>query len=126
MDGEKIIKKGLARTSHDQMSINFDMCNVILGFMARNFEYKKSGVRSSLYNSPVRPHLEYAVQFLLPNDSKSVELLTRVQRRATKVIPSLRTRPYEETTQTTQPLPVGKETTTGGFDTGFQIPKQVH
>lgn len=70
--------------------------NTMLGFISRNFEYKTPGVMLSLYNSLVRPHLEYAVQFWSPNYRKDIELLERVQRRATKMIPSLRTKPYEE------------------------------
>ena len=50
----------------------------------------------TLYNSMVRPHLEYAVQFWSPNYRRDIELLERVQRRATKMIPSLRAQPYEE------------------------------
>ncbi len=36
--------------------------NTMLGFIVRNFEYKTPGVMTTLYNSLVRLHLEYAVQ----------------------------------------------------------------
>ncbi len=68
----------------------------MLGFVARNFEYKTPGVMLSLHNSLVRPHIEYAVQFWSPSYRKDIELLERVQRRATKMIPSFRAQPYEE------------------------------
>ncbi len=41
--------------------------NTMLGFIARNFEYKTPGVMLSLYISLVRFHLVYAVQFWSPN-----------------------------------------------------------
>ena len=44
----------------------------------------------------VRPHLEYAIQFWSPNYIKDHNLLERVQRRATKLIPTLRNLSYEE------------------------------
>ena len=68
----------------------------MLGFIARNFEYKIPQVMLSLYNFMVRPYLEYTVQFWSPNYRKDIELMERVQRRATKIIPTLRSQPYEE------------------------------
>ncbi len=48
-----------------------------------------------MYNSFVRPHLEYAVQYLFPRHAKDIVKLS-VQRRATKMILSLHNKPYEE------------------------------
>ncbi len=49
-----------------------------------------------MYTSLVRPHLEYAVQFWSPHHAKDIAELGAVQRRATKMIPSLRNKSYEE------------------------------
>jgi ribonuclease P/MRP protein subunit RPP40 len=70
--------------------------NQMLGFIARNIDFKTPEVMRQLYNSLVRPHLEYAVQFWSPHYRKDIDLLERVQRRATKMIPALRACPYEE------------------------------
>ncbi len=49
-----------------------------------------------MYISLVRPHLEYSVQFWLPHYAKDIANLEVIQCRATKMIPSLRNKSYEE------------------------------
>ena len=70
--------------------------NKLVGFIGRVFENKSEKVILKLYNSLVRPHLEYCVQFWSPYYRKDIEKLERVQRRVTKMIPRLRNKPYEE------------------------------
>ena len=49
-----------------------------------------------IYQTYVRPHLEYAVQVWSPHLRKHINLLENVQRRATKLVVGLKNKSYEE------------------------------
>ncbi len=68
--------------------------NRMLGFINKNFSFKNRDIILPLYISLVRPHLECAVQFWSPHHRKTAKL-EAVQRRATKMITSLRNKSYE-------------------------------
>ena len=68
----------------------------ILGYIKRQFGYRNREIVLNLYNSLVQPRLEYAVQFWCPFYRKDIQRLERVQARATKLIPELRHKTYEE------------------------------
>ena len=55
----------------------------------RNITYKEKSLIVPLYKAIVRPHLEYCIQMesILRKD---IDMLEKIQRRATKLIPELR------------------------------------
>ena len=67
----------------------------MLGYIARSIEYKSKEVILTLYNTLVRPHLEYCVQFWGPHHKKDIEALEKVQRRATRMVPGIKDKGYE-------------------------------
>ena len=54
--------------------------NRILGMLKRTFESGDPGLWKDLYVSPVRPHLEYAVQAWNPHLQGDIERIERVQK----------------------------------------------
>jgi ribonuclease P/MRP protein subunit RPP40 len=70
--------------------------NRTLGLIKRCFGNLTDEMILKLYKSLVRPKLEYAVQAWRPHLQKDIMLLEKVQRRATKLIVSLRDKPYDE------------------------------
>lgn len=70
--------------------------NSIMGLIRRSFTYLDSKVFRSLYVSFVRPHLEYAQVVWSPKLRKYVNMIEKVQRRATKLVDGFWNLPYEE------------------------------
>ncbi|MGE5822757.1 MAG: reverse transcriptase domain-containing protein [Nitrososphaerota archaeon] len=79
-----------------QCSKSVKSANRILGMIKRSFCNLDKEVVLQLYKSLVRPHLEYCVQAWRPHYQKDIDLIERVQRRATKLIPSFKGKSYEE------------------------------
>jgi ribonuclease P/MRP protein subunit RPP40 len=78
-----------------QCSKSVSTANRILGMIKRSFCYLSKDVLLKLYKSLVRSHLEYCVQAWRPYLKKDIELIEGVQRRATKLIKSLKDETYE-------------------------------
>ena len=68
--------------------------NKVLGYIGRQFKYREKEIILPLYNTLVRPLLEYAVQFWSPSLVQDIRRLEKVQARATKMITSIRHKGY--------------------------------
>jgi hypothetical protein len=70
--------------------------NKVLGMLRKAFKYWNKWMFRKLYGSFIRPHLEYGAAVWNPHQKKDVKKLEKVQRRATKLVPEVRSLPYED------------------------------
>ena len=80
----------------EQCRIAASKGNQVLGIIRRNITYNQKSLIVPLYKAIVRPHLEYCIQAWSPYLKKDIDMLEKIQRRATKLIPGLRDLRYEE------------------------------
>jgi hypothetical protein len=70
--------------------------NSILGQLLNSFKYLDTETYRTLYCAFVRPHLEFAASVWNPYFKKDVDMLEKVQQRATKRAPGLNDKSYSE------------------------------
>ena len=116
-----LISDDLKSTKQSIESVN--KANKILGLIGRAFEIKSERAILNLYSSLVRPHLEYCVQFWSPSLRKDISRIERVQRRATKMIPRLRNKSYEDRLATLNLYSLSKRRIRGDLIETFKICK---
>ena len=69
---------------------------LVIPVYVRNITYKENNLIVPLYKAIVKPLLEYCIQAWSPYLRKDIDMLEKIQRRATKLIPGLRDLRYEE------------------------------
>ena len=70
--------------------------NKVLGVINRTFKYLDPNIMRLLYTSLARPHLDYASNIWNPYLLEDMCTIEKLQRRATKLIPSLKQCTYKE------------------------------
>ena len=89
-----IIDDKLNFETHTSTKIN--KANSVMGVIRRTFNYMNNRSFMILYKSLVRPILEYANQVWSPQLKKHINAIENVQRRATKTVPGLSEKTYEQ------------------------------
>ncbi|GAB0201685.1 hypothetical protein GRJ2_002634100 [Grus japonensis] len=79
-----------------QCALAAQKANRVLGCIKRSVTSRSREVILPLCSALVRPHLEYCIQLWGPQYRRDMELLERVQRRATKLIGGLEHLSYED------------------------------
>ena len=70
--------------------------NQVLGIIKKSYYTRDAKTMSTLYKSMVRPHLEYGNAIWGPFYKKDIDMFKSVQKRVTKLIDTLKDKPYEE------------------------------
>ena len=68
----------------------------MIGLIKRNFIHMDSRTFIMLYKALVRPHVEYANSIWSPYKKGDIQAIEKVQKRATKLVISLKKLPYKE------------------------------
>lgn len=80
----------------ENMADKINKANKIVRLIRRTFIALDEEILKALWVALARPHLEYANQVWAPYLVKDVDAIENVQRRATKLVPSLKNLSYEE------------------------------
>ena len=83
-------------TFHDHIQEKVNRAYSMLGLTKKNFIHMDSNTFILLYNSLIRPHLDYASTACCPYKIGDIEVIEKIQKRATKLVICLKKLPYTE------------------------------
>ena len=89
-----IVSEDLKWAKHISMCTK--KANRMIGLIKHTFSFMDTDMFLVLYKSLIRPLLEYCPQLWNPHYAKDISMLEKVQRRATKIVPSLYDLPYDQ------------------------------
>ena len=81
---------------HKHTAAAIKKANAVLGIIKKSFTTLDERILTLLYKSMVRPHLEYGNVIWGPHYKGDQQLIEKVQKRATKLIPGIRHLPYDQ------------------------------
>ena len=108
-----------------QVSKSASKANSMLGMLKRTFVTRNVKIWKKLYTTYVRPHLEFAVSAWNPYLKKDINTLEKVQRRATKISPTIKNLTYENRLQALKLTTLEKRRIRGDLIQKFKIEKKL-